>query len=127
VMSTDPDRRTHFFIRPNVVERTFSRVFVFLVGTFGLGLSHHYLLEVRGRRSGRLYSTPVNLLEQAGRRFLISPRGETQWVRNARVAGAVTLVQRGCRQTFHFKPVPQAEATGTPQGVYGTISAIRPA
>src|SRR5438876_12206157 len=61
-MSTDPDRRTHFFIRPNVVERTFSRLFGFLVGTLGLGLSHHYLLEVRGRRSGRLYSTPVNLL-----------------------------------------------------------------
>jgi len=108
-MSTDPDRRTHFFIRPNVVERTFSRVFGFLVGTFGLGLSHHYLLEVRGRRSGRLYSTPVNLLEQAGRRFLISPRGETQWVRNARVAGAVTLVQRGRRQAFRLQPVPDEE------------------
>src|SRR3989442_10187201 len=107
-MSTDPDRRTHFFIRPNVVERTFSRVFGFLVGTFGLGRSHHYLLEVRGRRSGRLSSTPVNLLEQGGRQFLVSPRGETQWVRNARLAGAITLVQRG-RQAFHLKPVPLTE------------------
>jgi len=63
-MPTDSDRETHFFMRPNVVERTFSRFFGFLVGTLGLGLSHHYLLEVRGRRSGRLYSTPVNLLAQ---------------------------------------------------------------
>ena len=108
-MPTDSDRETHFFMRPNVVERTFSRFFGFLVGTLGLGLSHHYLLEVRGRRSGRLYSTPVNLLEQAGRQFLISPRGETQWVRNARVAGSVTLVQRGRRQAFHLQPVPHDE------------------
>ena len=103
------DVEKQFFMRPNVIERAFSRFFGFLVGTLGLGLSHHYLLEVRGRKSGRLYTTPVNLLEQAGRRFLISPRGETQWVRNARVAGAVTLVQRGRRQAFHLKPVPHEE------------------
>ena len=108
-MPTDPDRETQFFMRPNVIERAFSRFFGFLVGTLGLGLSHHYLLEVRGRKSGRLYTTPVNLLEQGGRQFLVSPRGETQWVRNARVAGAVTLVQRGRRQAFHLKPVPHEE------------------
>ena len=92
-----------------MVEWTFTRFFGFLVGTLGLGRSHHYLLGVRGRRSGRLYSTPVNLLEQAGRQSLISPRGETQWVRNARVAGSVTLVQRGRRQAFHLQPVPHEE------------------
>jgi len=103
------DVEKQFFMRPNVIERAFSRFFGFLVGTLGLGLSHHYLLEVRGRKSGRLYTTPVNLLEQGGRQFLVSPRGETQWVRNARVAGAITLVQRGRRQAFHVKPVPLAE------------------
>jgi deazaflavin-dependent oxidoreductase (nitroreductase family) len=44
-------------------------------------------LYVRGRKSGELRSTPVNLLTFEGERYLVAPRGETQWVRNLRVAG----------------------------------------
>lgn len=57
----------------------------------GLGPQHTYLLTVRGRRSGRLYSTPVTLVEQGDRRWLVAPYGEVSWVRNARAAGQVTL------------------------------------
>ena len=57
---------------------------------FGMGLAHNYVLEVRGRKSGRIYSAPIDLLEFEGRRYLVAPRGETQWVRNARAAGRVT-------------------------------------
>src|SRR3989449_7888169 len=49
--------------------RLFSRVFGILVG-LGLGLPHNYQLQVRGRRSGRLYSTPVDVLVHRGKRFL---------------------------------------------------------
>ena len=42
---------------------------------------------MKGRSSGEWRSTPVNLLELDGRRYLVSPRGEGQWVRNLRVAG----------------------------------------
>ena len=52
--------------------------------------------SVRGRKSGRLYSTPVDVLEHGGRRFLVAGRGETQWVRNARASGQVTL-RKGMR------------------------------
>ena len=77
-------------------ERIFNRVFGTLVG-LGLGLPHNYQLQVRGRKSGRLYSTPVDVLEHGGRRFLVAGRGETQWVRNARASGRVTL-RKGTRR-----------------------------
>jgi deazaflavin-dependent oxidoreductase (nitroreductase family) len=56
----------------------------------GLGPRDTYLLTVRGRKSGKLYSTPVTLREEDGQRWLIAPYGEVNWVRNARVAGQVT-------------------------------------
>jgi deazaflavin-dependent oxidoreductase (nitroreductase family) len=93
------------FEAPSPVERLFTRLFGMLVG-LGLGLPHNYLLEVRGRRSGRRYSTPVDILSHDGRRFLVAGRGETQWVRNARVSGEVTL-RRGARRTaFRLRAVP---------------------
>lgn len=45
------------------------------------------ILRVRGRRSGQWRETPVNLLEHDGERYLVAPRGNTQWVRNLRAAG----------------------------------------
>ena len=56
------------------------------------------LLEVRGRVSGRVRSTPVNPLEIEGQRYLVSPRGETQWVRNFRAAGEAALRVGGRRE-----------------------------
>jgi deazaflavin-dependent oxidoreductase (nitroreductase family) len=45
------------------------------------------VLEVRGRRTGEPRRTPVNLLELDGERYLVAPRGHTQWVRNLRASG----------------------------------------
>ena len=50
------------FRKPNLFERTLNRAFGFLVG-LGIGLHHNYLVEVSGRRTGRVYSTPIDLLE----------------------------------------------------------------
>jgi deazaflavin-dependent oxidoreductase (nitroreductase family) len=50
------------------------------------------VLRVRGRSSGEWRSTPVNVLTLNGRRYLVSPRGRTQWVRNLRAAGTGQLV-----------------------------------
>ena len=44
-------------------------------------------LRVRGRTSGEWRTTPVNLLSLEGARYLVAPRGQTQWVKNLRVAG----------------------------------------
>lgn len=53
----------------------------------GLSIWGSRVLEVRGRTSGEPRRTPVNLLTFDGRQYLVSPRGEGQWVRNARAAG----------------------------------------
>jgi deazaflavin-dependent oxidoreductase (nitroreductase family) len=76
--------------KPNPLETAFNRVFGWLVG-LGLAPADFYLLQVRGRKTGRVYSTPVDVLRSGGRTFLVAPRGETQWARNARASGAVTL------------------------------------
>jgi deazaflavin-dependent oxidoreductase (nitroreductase family) len=97
------------FREPTTVEKIFNRTFGFLVG-LGLGFSYNYLLEVRGRKSGKLYSTPINLLELKGKRFLVAPRGRTQWVRNAEAAGEITLRRRSTRLKFRLRPLSDAEA-----------------
>ena len=57
----------------------------------GISLLGSRVLTVRGRKSGEPRSTPVNLLELDGERYLVAPRGNTQWVRNARAAGTAQL------------------------------------
>jgi deazaflavin-dependent oxidoreductase (nitroreductase family) len=100
--------RLPVFREPTVVERIFNRVFGFLVG-IGLAFPYNYLLQVRGRKSGKLYATPINLLEFKGKRFLVAPRGRTQWVRNAEAAGVVTLQRGSARLTFRLRPLAEAE------------------
>jgi len=96
------------FREPTSGEKIFNRIFGFLVG-IGLGFSYNYLLQVRGRKSGNLYSTPINLLEWKGKRFLVAPRGRTQWVRNAEAAGEVTLKKGSSRLKFRLRPVAETE------------------
>ena len=61
----------------------------------GLGPRSTYLLTVQGRKTGKRYSTPVTLVEDRGERWLVAPYGEVTWVKNARVAGKVTLRRGG--------------------------------
>jgi len=67
------------------------------------------VLEVRGRTSGEPRRTPVNLLTYDGARYLVAPRGETQWVRNLRVAGDGVLIVGRHRQTFSAQELPHGE------------------
>jgi deazaflavin-dependent oxidoreductase (nitroreductase family) len=53
----------------------------------GISVLGSRVLEVPGRKSGEPRRTPVNLLEFEGARYLVSPRGHTQWVRNLRASG----------------------------------------
>lgn len=98
---------TQTFLRPSILERSFNRALGVLVG-LGLGLHYNYLLQVRGRRSGRTYSTPVNLLEIDNKLYLVCPRGYAQWVRNAEASGHVFL-KRGRRQEFAVSAIPDEE------------------
>jgi deazaflavin-dependent oxidoreductase (nitroreductase family) len=96
------------FVKPSLTERIFNRLFAIAIG-FGVGLGHNYVVEVRGRKSGRIFSTPIDLLEAGGRRYLVAPRGDTNWVRNARAAGRVTLRKGHRSDDFTVREVGPAE------------------
>jgi deazaflavin-dependent oxidoreductase (nitroreductase family) len=68
----------------------------------GISVWGSRVLYVKGRKSGELRSNPVNLLNHEGKRYLVAPRGHTQWVRNLRVAGEGEL--RVGRRVEHFLP-----------------------
>ena len=81
--------------RPLGLEHLINRVMGMLLRR-GIGPAHMRVLEVRGRKTGRLYAMPVDVLAEGGRLYLVAPRGSTQWSRNAEASGAVTL-RRGSR------------------------------
>src|SRR5580765_1106415 len=96
------------FREPTSFEKVMNRAFGFVIG-LGLGPAHIHILEVRGRKSGKLYSTPVDLLELHGRSYLVAPRGRTQWVRNAEAAGEIVLKKGSKRTTFRLRSLSDAE------------------
>jgi len=59
----------------------------------GVAGKRTHVLTVVGRKSGRRYSTPVQLVFLDGQRWLVSPYGESAWVKNARAAGSVELTR----------------------------------
>jgi len=96
------------FRKPSAVEALFNRAFGLLVG-LGIAPGYMQLLQVRGRKSGRIYSSPVNLLQVDGKPYLVAPRGATQWVRNAEAAGEIVLKRRSTRHKYRLRPVSDPE------------------
>jgi deazaflavin-dependent oxidoreductase (nitroreductase family) len=82
-----PDR----YVRPNWFTRNVFNRIVALLTQLGVSVYGSRLLAVRGRRTGQWHTTPVNLLEYRGQRYLVAPRGVTQWVRNVRAGSEVEL------------------------------------
>jgi len=99
---------TQEFLKPSAREQLFNRALGFLVG-LGVGPSYCYVLQVRGRKTGKLYATPVNLMEMNGKRLLVAPRGRTQWVRNAEASGEITLKRGSYRKNFRLHGVDSPE------------------
>jgi deazaflavin-dependent oxidoreductase (nitroreductase family) len=76
---------------------------------FGVVLRHTYILSVPGRKTGRRYSTPVTLVEEA-ERWLVAPYGERSWVKNARAAGWVELSRGGVSERVRVAEVAPDDA-----------------
>jgi hypothetical protein len=92
---------------PSSFEKIFNRG-LGVIAALGLGPSYVYQMQVKGRKSGKLYATPVSLLDLEGRQFLVTPRGRTQWMRNAEAAGEVVLKRRSARR-FRLRPLAESE------------------
>jgi deazaflavin-dependent oxidoreductase (nitroreductase family) len=80
----------HRYIKPTSFDRAFNALLQLLTG-LGISVYGSRVLAVRGRKSGEWRTVPVNLLVHEGSRYLVAPRGETEWVRNIRAAGGGEL------------------------------------
>jgi deazaflavin-dependent oxidoreductase (nitroreductase family) len=91
-----PDR----YVRPGWFTEHVVNPGVATLTRIGVSVWGSRVLAVRGRSSGEWRTTPVNPLVHDGHRYLVAPRGTTQWVRNLRVAGGGEL--RAGRRTERF-------------------------
>jgi deazaflavin-dependent oxidoreductase (nitroreductase family) len=94
-----PDWFTHHVFNP----------LVGLVTQLGLSVYGSRVLAVRGRKSGQWRTTPVNLLDYQGGRYLVAPRGVTEWVRNIRVSGTAELRLGPRRETIRVTELADTE------------------
>jgi deazaflavin-dependent oxidoreductase (nitroreductase family) len=86
----------------------FNRIVAGFTG-LGVTLFGSRVLEVRGRSSGQPRRTPVNLLAFDGERYLVAPRGETQWARNLRASGQGRLLAGKRNESFTAVELGDAE------------------
>jgi deazaflavin-dependent oxidoreductase (nitroreductase family) len=108
----DADVPAPRYVQPGWFTRHVFNPLVALSTRAGVSVWGSRILRVRGRTSGEWRCTPVNLLVVEGQRFLVAPRGVTQWVRNLRVAKSGEL-QVG-RRTEPFDAVEIADGEKVP-------------
>lgn len=100
---------TPHYQRPDWFTKHVFNPAVALFTRLGLSVWGSRILRVRGRTTGEWRSTPVNLLTHDGQRYLVAPRGETQWVRNIRVSGGGELALGRRTEVFRAEELPDAE------------------
>jgi deazaflavin-dependent oxidoreductase (nitroreductase family) len=96
------------FIAPNLFARAVNRFYGWLTSV-GLGPSYGFLLQIKGRKTGMTYSTPVNLLVYEKKLYLVGTRGHTQWSRNALVAKKATLKKGRVLMQFRLRALTDEE------------------
>jgi len=99
------------YVKPGKSTSVFNEVVAKLT-KLGVSVWGSRVLTVVGRKSGEPRSVPVNLLTVDGVRYLVAPRGETQWVRNLRAAGQGTLRVGRRVETFTFRELAHDEKPG---------------
>ncbi len=97
-MPTTPSPATAHYKRPDWFTQHVFNPMVSGLTRLGVSVMGSRVLEHRGRTSGKLHHTPVNLLTYEGQQYLVSPRGQTQWVRNVRHAGGHLVLILGRRR-----------------------------
>lgn len=89
-------------------KNVFNRL-VAVLTKLGISVAGSRVLEVKGRKSGEWRRTPVNLLTHEGERYLVAPRGHTQWVKNLRASGNGRLVLGHRTEEFKASEVGEEE------------------
>ena len=92
--------------KPDWITKHVANPVIAFMTTIGFSVRGSRVLAVPGRTSGRIRTTPVNLLEIDGARYLVAPRGETEWVRNIRAAGGGELRRGRQREVIRVEEIP---------------------
>jgi deazaflavin-dependent oxidoreductase (nitroreductase family) len=96
--------------KPGWFTKNVANRLVVAVTRAGISIVGSRVLEVRGRKSGQPRRVPVNVLTFEGRQYLVSARGEGEWVRNVRAAdGHLDLLLGSRRQHRKADEVPDDE------------------
>ena len=96
------------FRPPSRFEHWFNAL-VAVLAKLGITFTDGYRLLVTGRKSGKTYAVAVTVPTINNKKYLVAPRGETQWVRNARAAGQVALEKGKQREQFEVHEIQGAE------------------
>lgn len=94
---------------PSAFDRKVMNPLIAVLTRLGLSFAGSRILEIRGRTTGEPRRNPVNPLSFDGGRYLVAPRGHTQWVRNLRAAGEGHLLLGGRRERFTAVELDDAE------------------
>jgi deazaflavin-dependent oxidoreductase (nitroreductase family) len=97
-----------FYEKPSAMTQLMNRS-ISILASLGWTPRNTVTLEVRGRKSGEPRSVVVNTVDVDGRRFLVAPRGETEWVRNVRAAQGEAVVRHGKRERVKLEEIPVSE------------------
>jgi len=92
------------YLRPPALTRHLANPLAMLLGGRGVAT-----LTVVGRHTGALRKVPVIPVDLGGSRYLVSPYGESDWVRNLRAAGKGELSRKGEAESFRATEVPSRE------------------
>ena len=98
--------------RPDWATKNIFNPLIALATRFGLSMRGSRILAVRGRKTGEWRTTPVNLLHYESQRYLVAPRGNTQWSRNLRAAGGGELRLGSKREAFRVEELPDDAKLG---------------
>lgn len=97
---------TETYVKPGFfTARVFNPILMVLAGRLGVNLRGAQVLSVQGRKSGQWRSIPVNPLSLGRQRYLVAPRGETEWVRNLRVSRTARLTFGGKTEIVRVEDV----------------------
>ncbi|MGI9146445.1 MAG: nitroreductase family deazaflavin-dependent oxidoreductase [Chloroflexota bacterium] len=107
--------------------KEFHYTFVFKAGNvltrsllaLGISFNGSALITVPGRRTGRPRSTPITMVDFNGRRYVQSPFGSVDWVRNLRAAGKATLSWGRRRETVSVTELSPAQAAPVIKSMLG--------
>jgi deazaflavin-dependent oxidoreductase (nitroreductase family) len=108
LVETGPDQDPAYFLRPSFGTRILNRLYAWIT-RIGFGLPNSYLLQVPGRKTGKIRSVAVNVLSYNGKFFVVATRGSTQWSRNVLAHRKVVLKRGRMRTEFKVRVVLAAE------------------